>query len=109
MTPLRKTFTYDQGREVSCHRQIAQHTGVQVYFCEKRSSWQLGTNENSNRLLRQYLPKGAELSKLTQEDIDTIAVKMNNESRKVFGFHRPLEVYAEIMNNIKITKLASMQ
>jgi IS30 family transposase len=109
VTPsLRKTFTYDQGREMSRHRQLAQQTGVQVYFCDPHSPWQRGTNENTNGLLRQYLPKGTDLSHLTQDDLDTIALQMNNRPRKVLGFRSPLEVYAEIMHNIELAKSASI-
>lgn len=109
VTPsLRKTFTYDQGREMSRHRQLAQQTGVQVYFCDPHSPWQRGTNENTNGLLRQYLPKGTDLSHLTQEDLDAIALQMNNRPRKVLGFRSPLEVYAEIMHNIELAKSASI-
>ena len=109
VTPsLRKTFTYDQGREMSRHRQLAQQTGVQVYFCDPHSPWQRGTNENTNGLLRQYLPKGTDLSQLTQEDLDAIALQMNNRPRKVLGFRSPLKVYAEIMHNIELAKSASI-
>ena len=109
VTPLlRKTFTYDQGREMSSHRQLAEQTGVQVYFCDPHSPWQRGTNENTNGLLRQYLPKGTDLSQLTQEDLDAIALQMNNRPRKVLGFRSPLEAYAEIMHNLELAKSATL-
>ena len=109
VTPLlRKTFTYDQGREMSSHRQLAEQTGVQVYFCDPHSPWQRGTNENTNGLLRQYLPKGTDLSQLTQEDLDAIALQMNNRPRKVLGFRSPLEAYAEIMHNLEMAKSATL-
>ena len=93
---------------MSRHRQLAQQTGVQVYFCDPHSPWQRGTNENTNGLLRQYLPKGTDLSQLTQEDLDAIALQMNNRPRKVLGFRSPLKVYAEIMHNIELAKSASI-
>jgi len=92
---MRKTLTYDQGKEMSRHKDLAAATGVTVYFADPHSPWQRGSNENTNGLLRQYLPKGADLSDLTQDDLDAIAWKLNTRPRKIHGFRMPIEVYAD--------------
>ena len=108
VTPsLRKTFSYDQGREMNNHRQLAEQTDVQVYFCDPHSPWQRGTNENTSGLLRQYLPKGTDLSHLTQQDLNAIALQLNNRPRKVFEFRSPLEAYSDIMHNLELAKSAT--
>jgi len=93
--PMRKTMTYDQGKEMSRHKDLTAATGVAVYFADPHSPWQRGSNENTNGLLRQYLPKGTDLSGLTQDDLDVIARRLNTRPRKLHGFRSPLEVYAE--------------
>ena len=103
---LRKTFTYDQGREMSKHAQLTERTGVAVYFCDPHSPWQRGLNENTNGLLRQYLPKGADLSVYTQEQLDAIAWSLNTRPRKSLGFRSPVEVYTELLHNIELAKYA---
>ena len=95
--PMRKTLTYDQGKEMSRHRELTEQTGVKVYFADPHSPWQRGSNENTNGLLRQYLPKGTDLSGFSQNDLDTIAFKLNSRPRKIHGFRSPLEVYAELL------------
>jgi len=95
--PMRKTLTYDQGKEMSRHKELTQRTGVTVYFADPHSPWQRGTNENTNGLLRQYLPKGTDLSGFSQDDLDAIAFKLNSRPRKIHGFRSPLEVYAELL------------
>jgi transposase, IS30 family len=92
---MRKTLTYDQGKEMSRHKDLTAATGVTVYFADPHSPWQRGSNENTNGLLRQYLPKGADLSDLTQDDLDAIAWKLNTRPRKIHGFRMPIEVYAD--------------
>lgn len=83
---LLRTSTWDRGREMSEHERIAEIPGIGVFFCDPRSPWQRGSNENTNRLLRPYLPKQADLSRFTQTDLDRIAEKINTRPRRVLGW-----------------------
>lgn len=82
---MHQTLTYDRGREMAHHQQITANTGVAVYFCDPYSPWQRGTNENTNGLVRQFLPKGTELSIYSQEQLDEITDQMNGRPRKTQG------------------------
>lgn len=95
--PMRKSMTYDQGKEMSEHKKLTEKTGIAVFFADPHSPWQRGSNENTNGLLRQYLPKGTDLSGYTQDDLNKIAWQMNNRPRKVHGFRTPLQVYNEML------------
>jgi transposase, IS30 family len=95
--PLRQSFTYDQGKEMTRHRELSAATGVRVYFCDPHSPWQRGTCENTNGLLRQYLPKGTDLSIYSQDELDAIADSLNSRPRATHAFHSPLEVFATIL------------
>lgn len=101
--PMRQTLTYDRGKEMSCHQQLTLNTGVAVYFCDPHSPWQGGTNENTNGLVRQYLPKGTDLSGYTQEQLDAIADEMNGRPRKTLGWACPLEVYGQWFARLQLT------
>lgn len=97
---MKKTMTYDQGREMASHADITQKTGVAIYFADPHSPWQRGANENINGLIRQYLPKGTDLSTATQEELDAIAYELNIRPRKRFNFKCPIEMMTDKLNLI---------
>ncbi|WUF44003.1 IS30 family transposase [Streptomyces sp. NBC_00483] len=96
---LRRTLTWDRGREIAEHQTITAETGMPIYLCKPRSPWQRGTNENTNRLLRQYLAKGADLRTFSQADLDAVAHELNHRPRKTHGYRTPAEVYADLLNS----------
>jgi IS30 family transposase len=89
---LRKSLTWDRGLEMAAHKEFSIATDVKVYFCDPQSPWQRGTNENTNRLLRQYFPKGTDLSACSQADLNRTARQLNERPRKTLGFRCPAEV-----------------
>jgi IS30 family transposase len=90
---LLASLTWDQGREMAQHRELAANVGCPVYFCKSHSPWQRGTNENTNGLLRQYLSRTDNLYELSQGQLDTIANRLNNRPRKILGWRTPNEAY----------------
>jgi IS30 family transposase len=86
---LQRSLTWDQGKEMAAHARFSVQTGVPVYFCDPRSPWQRGSNENTNGLLRQYFPKRSDLAPYSQEELDVIAAELNERPRQTLGWRSP--------------------
>jgi len=97
---LRLSLTYDRGREMALHRDLTAALNLDVYFADPYSPWQRGTNENTNGLVRQFLPKGIDLSPYSQQDLNAIADLLNNRPRRALGYKTPKEVYFETLQAI---------
>jgi IS30 family transposase len=94
---LAKSLTYDQGKEMSQHKQFAIDTNVQVYFAHPSSLWERGTNENTNGFIRQYFPKGTDFSMITKAEIKRVERELNDRPRKVLNYLKPIEVIQQIV------------
>jgi IS30 family transposase len=97
-------LTYDGGKETAEHERLAERLAIRVFFADAHSPWQRGTNKNTNGLLRQYMPKGTDLSGYTQRELNAIAHRLNTRPRKCLRFATPLEVYAQLGHHSPVAR-----
>ena len=94
---LYKSLTWDRGTEMADHKRFTLATDIQVYFCDPQNPWQRGSNENTNGLLRQYFPKGTDISVYSQAQLSAVARQLNERPRKTLGFRTPADIFNQIV------------
>ncbi|MEX2163034.1 MAG: IS30 family transposase [Sulfuricaulis sp.] len=104
---LRKSLTWDQGAEMAQHARLRIEAGVDIYFCDPRSPWQRGTNENTNGLLRQYFPKGTDISRYSERKLDAVATTLNSRPRKTLGWKTPAEALDQLISSAQKGSVAT--
>ena len=104
---LAKSLTWDQGAEMAQHAQLRIETGLAIYLCDPPSPWQRGTNENTNGLLRQYFPKGTDLSRYREHELDAVATALNARPGKTLGWKTPAEALDALLSGAPLTGVAT--
>jgi IS30 family transposase len=104
---LRRSLTWDQGTEMAQHAKLRIDSGLAIYFCDPRSPWQRGTNENTNGLLRQYFPKGTDMSRYSANEINAVALTLSTRPRKTLGWRTPAEALNEHILSIQQAGVAA--
>jgi IS30 family transposase len=107
-SPLLQTLTYDRGSEMACHEALAKRFDMAIYFCDPHAPWQRGSNENMNGLVRQFLPKGMDLSSVTPQKLAYIEMALNTRPRKVLNFATPLEVMNALKSGVSFEQAIAL-